>query len=141
MSSSWVYFGFQPSSVSIFAEVAIKTAGSPALRGNCSTGIGWPVTRRADSTTSPHREALPVSEVVDHPVTLIECLKRQEMRLRQILHVNVVADRSAVRSGVILAKDFDAVTPSDSHIKNQRNQVDSGSWASPRPGIAPATLK
>src|SRR3984885_15456285 len=74
----------------------------------------------------PHGEALAVSQVVDHPVALIERLKGQEMRLRQILHVNVIAHRGAVGRGIVLTENFDAVTPSDSHIKNERNQVGLG---------------
>src|ERR1700753_103478 len=71
----------------------------------------------------PHGKTLAVSQVVDHPVALIERLKGQKMRLRQILHVNVIADPGAVRCGIVLTESFDAVTPSDSHIKNERNQV------------------
>src|SRR6202008_2982323 len=52
MSSSFEYSGVHPSSLPIFSELAIRTAGSPGRRGTSTTGIGWPVTRRADSITS-----------------------------------------------------------------------------------------
>ena len=111
MSSSWVYFGFQPRSVSIFAELAIKTEGSPGRRGSSSTGIGCPVTRRADSTTSRTEKAMSVAQVVNHPVSPIERLKGQQMRLGQIRYVDVVANAGAVRRWVVLAKNLDALSP------------------------------
>ena len=38
---------------------------------------------------------------------LIEGLEGQQMSLRQVLHVNVVADRGAVGCGIVLSKDCD----------------------------------
>ena len=44
--------GFQFNSSIALSDEAINIAGSPALLGATSAGIGWPVTFLATSTTS-----------------------------------------------------------------------------------------
>ena len=77
ISSNSVYFGFQPRSRIAFSELATSTAGSPERRGCTSAGIGCPVTRRADSITSRHAEALSITKVVDERTKVVAPIFRR----------------------------------------------------------------
>jgi len=75
-----VEFGLPTGSVPIFAELAIRTAGSPGRRGSSRSGIGMPRSLAGPmSTTFPHRKTMAIAKVVDHPVAFIERVERQEM--------------------------------------------------------------
>src|ERR1700734_1350311 len=63
------------------------------------------------------------------------------MRLRQIVHMNVVANASAVRGGIVLAKDFDVVAPAESHVKNERNDVGLGLMRFAPAGNGPSNVE
>src|ERR1700750_291988 len=77
--------------------------------------------RRFDNLA--HRKSLAVTNVVDHLFSRLECFERKHMRLRQVLHVDVVADAGTVRRGVILAEDLDIFAPSEGYIEDQWYQM------------------
>src|ERR1700733_11466847 len=68
-------------------------------------------------------EAVPIADVVDQPVAIIERFKGEQVRARQILYMHIVADAGAIRCRIVLPEDLDALALSQSHIQNQRNQV------------------
>src|SRR5882757_8415326 len=44
-----------------------------------------------------HTESPPIADVVDQPGTRIEPLKREDMRIRQVADMHVIADAGAIR--------------------------------------------
>ena len=99
ISSSSVYFGFHPSSAPIFAAHATNTAGSPGPPRRFLDRNRMPSHPASRLYHFPHGEATSVSQVVDQPVALFERLESQQMRLGEILDVDVVANARAVRVG------------------------------------------
>jgi len=84
-----------------------------------------------------HAEALSIAQVVDQWMKIVdrcrcrsggrfERIERQKMGVGEVGDVDIVADASAVRGGVIVAEDLDEVTAAEGDIKNQRDEVGLG---------------
>src|SRR6185295_16410798 len=97
-------FACQPSSFLIFSELATSTAGSPGRLGDSLAGMGCPVTWRTVDHFA-HAETLAVTEVVDEAVFPLERLENEQMGVRQIAHVNVIADAGAVRCRIVVSEN------------------------------------
>src|SRR5215470_11967130 len=67
---------------------------------------------------------MPRTEVQRYTLSAgFEVLECAQMRLGEILDMDVVADRRAVRGRVIGAVDLDVGPPSESGLKHERNEV------------------
>ena len=98
--------------------------GSPARRPSFSTAISRPLTRFATSITSSTDEPLPVPRftIVDLPPPL-EMIDRPDVRVGEIDHVHVVANRGAVRRVVIGAEHLHVRGQPDRRLHDERHQV------------------
>src|SRR6202000_1556744 len=70
-----------------------------------------------------HGEAYSVTQVVDHAIARIEALKGQQMRLRQVLYMNVVANARPIGRWIVLPENFDTRAPAQGYVKDERNEV------------------
>src|SRR5580698_1374536 len=70
-----------------------------------------------------HGKTVAIAKVINHPVAFIERVECQEMCLREVLHMDVVANRGPVLGGVILAKNLDIGASAESHVENEWNQM------------------
>ena len=68
-------------------------------------------------------------------------VEREQMRRREVLDVDVVADRGAVGRRVVGAEDLRGRCLPSAARRTFGIRWVSGSWSSPRPPLAPATLK
>ena len=69
-----------------------------------------------------HREAEAVPQIVA-PTALIQRVQRQDVRLRQVADVDVVADAGAIGGGVVIAEDLDAFALAQGHLQRQRDEM------------------
>lgn len=123
MNSRSGYCGTQPSSWRMRSDEATSTAGSPGRRGPTTAGIGCPVTRHAVSTTSLTGVTRAVAQVAAARAELVNRLQRQQVRLGEFCHMDVVAHTCAVAGGVVVAEDGDMWAMSERHLQHQRDQV------------------
>ena len=93
MSSSWVYFGFQPSSRMAFSELAIRKAGSPARRGQNFRRDGMAGDAAGRLNDLADAESLAVAQVEDQPVIRVEGIECQQVRVGQVGDVDVALKR------------------------------------------------
>ena len=96
--------GRQPSSRLIFSDDAIRRGGSPGRRGFSTTGIGCPVILRQVVDHFAHAGAAAGAEIVK---SALRRLEREDVRVRQIEDVNVIANAGAVGRFVIGPVNFD----------------------------------
>src|SRR5690349_21400211 len=73
-------------------------------------------------------EAAPVAQVVDELAGALfarapQSIQGENMRRRQIAHMNVVADAGPVFRGVISAKDLDALEAAEGDVEHARDEV------------------
>jgi hypothetical protein len=127
MSSSWVYFGFQPSSRIAFSELATSTAGSPGRRGCTSAGIAMPGHAPRRFNHLAHAESLPVAQV---EVSAAALAARSVSSARAPANAPPPGRKRGCSRGcmcrralVVVAIDADRRAPSQRHVQNQRNQV------------------
>src|SRR5439155_25427819 len=74
-----------------------------------------------------HRTALPGAQIERTALAPPgEMAKRPHMRIREVAHVDVVADRAAVRRRVIRAVDFNRLTGPKGGAQHPRDQVSFG---------------
>ena len=57
------------------------------------------------------------------PAPGVELLQRQQVRLGQVVDVDVVADAGAVRRRVVGAEDLDVRPLPERHLEDERDQV------------------
>src|ERR1700734_646399 len=69
----------------------------------------------------PNGKTMSIAQVVNHALTLVDSLERQQGGRCQILYVDVVANTSAVWNGIVLAKDFYALAPPQGHVEDEGN--------------------
>src|SRR5690606_8672570 len=84
-----------------------------------------------------HRRALTGADVehVERALRGVEVLQRREVRLREVEHVNVVADARAVRRRVVVPEDLGALAALEP-VEDHRHEVEHGRVAELRPARA-----
>ena len=118
------------------ASAGRRDGGAP-LRADVHAGDG---PGRGDHLAD--REPVAVAEVEDPVLALARAVEREQMRGGQIVDVDVVANRRAVRGRIVGAVRSDAAGASPSATRRMFGiRCVSGSWSSPRSPLAPATLK
>ncbi len=109
ISSNRGYFGCQPSSSRIFAELATRRGASPGRRGLSTAEMGCPVTLRAGLNDLAHGIPCSISQVVKQRVLLFQTIQRQQVGADQVCDVDVVTDVGAIRGGIVAAEDLDVL--------------------------------
>ena len=99
-----LYCGFHPSTRMAFSEEAISWAGSPARRGATLAGIGCPGDRSGHVHHLFDGEADAVAQIKDVVLpALHQVIQRQNVRLGQVVDMDVVAHTGAVLGGIVVA--------------------------------------
>ena len=103
MSSSFGNFGFQPSSRIAFSAEATSLGGSPGRRGFSTAGNFFAGHFFAHLNDLPHGIAIAVAEVVKSGLARLQA---QDVRLREVKDVDVIADARAVGRRIIRAENL-----------------------------------
>jgi hypothetical protein len=107
-------------------------------RAPLGVGCGDGVPRHASGGLDhlPDAETGAVAEVARQPVVDVERLQRQHVGVGEVGDVDVVADRRAVRCGVVGAEHRDRVAATGGDLQDQRDEVGLGvvTFATPRGG-------
>ena len=102
---------------------ATSRGGSPARRPSSTTGISRPVTRARRVDHLAHRVTALAAEVVDVVAAGHGLLQRQDVRAPEVLDVDVVADRGAVRRRIVGAEDRHGLALARRGLQHERDQV------------------
>src|SRR5271157_331036 len=70
-----------------------------------------------------HAEPVAASQVADQLRVLFQPIEREQMRRRQVVDVNVVADASSVLGWIVRAEDGNRRSFAQRHLKHKRNQM------------------
>ena len=73
----------------------------------------------------PDRVALSIAQVVG-PAACVQRLQGQDVRMRQVQHVDIVADAGAVAGGIVVAKDFYVFPLAQCNLQHQGDEVGLG---------------
>ena len=70
-----------------------------------------------------HGEALAITKVIDHAVFFLERRKRQQVGIREVADVNIVAYAGAIRRRIIGSVNPNTLPSAQRNVQDQRDQV------------------